>query len=308
MAGANSNTISLIKKYNFPIQKKYGQNFLIDDNILHGIVNASGTGPDDIVLEIGPGLGAMTGLLCRRAAHVIAVEIDRLLIPVLNETLADYDNLTLINDDILKVNIEDAFGNAKEQVRNKNHLPDEVHQDGSDGVKKADSKKLKVAANLPYYITTPVIMQLLEKEKCIDSITVMVQKEVAQRMSEKPGSKSYGALSLAVEYYAKAQYVMTVSHNCFLPKPDVDSAVIRLDIYDPDERPVRVKDPERMFAVIRAAFNQRRKTLVNAVSNAPGLNISKDQVKQALSQMQLPDSIRGEALTLEEYAMLSELF
>ena len=280
---ANSITVELLKKYDFPIQKKYGQNFLIDDNILRGIVEAAGIEESDTVLEIGPGLGALTGLLCRAAHHVYAVEVDRMLIPILSESMADHDNLTLINQDILKVDIEELIDFRSQQQR------------------------IKVVANLPYYITTPIIMQLLEKEKCISSITVMVQKEVAQRMSERPGSKSYGALSLAVQYYAAVEYIMTVSKNCFLPKPDVDSAVIRLDIYDPSERPVKTRDPEKMFRIIRAAFNQRRKTLVNAISNSAELDIEKNSILAALSRLGKPETIRGEALTLEEFARLSDL-
>ena len=290
----NSITIELLKKYEFPIQKKYGQNFLIDDNILRGIVDAAGVDKGDTVLEIGPGLGALTGLLCRSAQHVYAVEVDRMLIPILNESLADHENLTLINQDILKVDIEKLIykGTVEELGTDR---PDSVQQ------------KIKVVANLPYYITTPIILQLLEKGKCISSITVMVQKEVAQRMSEQPGSKSYGALSLAVQYYARARYIMTVSGNCFLPKPDVDSAVIRLDIYGPDERPVKTEDPDKMFRIIRAAFNQRRKTLINALSNAAELDIPKDHIRNALQEIGKPETIRGEALTLEEFARLSDL-
>jgi len=284
MAGANSTTIGLLKKYDFSIQKKYGQNFLIDDNILNGIVEAADIDNNDTVLEIGPGLGALTGLLCRRAKKVIAVEIDKMLISILGESLAGYDNLTLINDDILKIDINDL---AAENSDNKS--------------------KIKVVANLPYYITTPVIMALLEKENCISSITVMIQKEVAQRMNEKPGSKAYGALSLAVQFYAKTNYIMTVSKNCFIPKPEVDSAVIRLDIYEPDKRPVKAQDPDAMFRIIRAAFNQRRKTLVNALGNAPELSLNKETISSALSKMGKPETIRGEALTPEEFAILSDI-
>lgn len=281
MAGTNTTTIELLKKYNFPIQKKYGQNFLIDDNILNGIVSAAEVSDTDTVLEIGPGLGALTGVLCRAAAqgNVIAVEVDKMLIPILQETLGAYQNLTIINEDILKVDIEEL----------------------------AKDSRIKVVANLPYYITTPVIMELLEKSKCIRSITVMIQKEVAERMQEGPGSKSYGALSLAVQFYAKPRYIMTVSRNCFLPKPDVDSAVIRLDIYEEGERPVNPKDPELMFRLIRAAFNQRRKTLSNSISNAANLSFSREEVVSALEAMDLPAAIRGEALTLEQFARLSDL-
>jgi len=281
MAGTNATTIELLRKYNFTIQKKYGQNFLIDDNILDRIVEAAEISPTDTVLEIGPGLGALTARLCR-AAHqgkVIAVEVDRMLIPILGESLQEYQNLTLINEDILKVDI---------------------------GSLKADTK-LKVAANLPYYITTPVIMELLERFDCIDSITVMVQKEVAERMQEGPGSKSYGALSLAVQFYAKPEYMMTVSKNCFLPRPDVDSAVIRLDVYARDERPTAPRDPDFMFRLVRAAFNQRRKTLVNALSNSAELNVTKEMVLKALLQMGQPAGVRGEALSLAQFASLADL-
>ena len=272
-------TIEILKKYDFPVQKKYGQNFLVDDNILNGIVSAAEICKDDTVLEIGPGLGALTAALLRSAGRVIAVEVDRMLIPILNETLADYDNLTLINDDILKVDLETI----------------------------AAGKKLKVVANLPYYITTPVIMQLLENESCISSITVMVQKEVAERMEVGPGSKSYGALSLAVQYYSKPQYIMTVSRNCFIPKPEVDSAVIRLDIYEEDQRPVNPADPDKMFRIIRAAFNQRRKTLVNALSNSADVAAEKEAVLEALRKMDLSETVRGEALTLDQFARLADL-
>ena len=285
MASTNSTTIELLKKYNFSIQKKYGQNFLIDDNILNGIVEAADITRDDTVLEIGPGLGALTGFLCRAAGKVIAVEVDKMLIPILKESLQDYDNLTLINDDILKVDIEQL-----------------IREYGL-----TDSGSVKVVANLPYYITTPIIMELLEKKRCIRSITVMVQKEVAERMQEGPGSKSYGALSLAVQYYSEPNYVMTVSRHCFLPKPDVDSAVIRLDIYPEPERPVQVTDPDKMFRIIRAAFNQRRKTLVNSIANAQNLFFTKDAVVKALTQMGKSETVRGEALSLADFARLSDL-
>lgn len=281
MAGTNSTTIELLRKYNFTIQKKYGQNFLIDDNILNGIVEAADVNKEDTVLEIGPGLGALTSFLCRAAKRAIAVEIDKMLIPILKETMQDFNNFTLINEDILKVDLQEVIGE--------------------------NEGKIKVVANLPYYITTPIIMELLEKKNNIKSITVMVQKEVAERMQEGPGSKSYGALSLAVQYYSKPKYIMTVSRNCFLPKPDVDSAVIRLDIYDPEERPVNAKNSDKMFRLIRAAFNQRRKTLVNSVSNAPDLQYSKAEIVKALLDMNLSETVRGEALTLEQFAQLSDL-
>jgi len=293
MAGTNATTVELLRKYHFTIQKKYGQNFLIDDNILEGIVKAADIAPEDTVLEIGPGLGALTARLCR-AAHrgrVIAVEVDRMLIPILQESLQDYPNLTLINEDILKVDLDSL----------------RIQDPGTSGAAAGSFSKLKVVANLPYYITTPVIMNLLEKYDGIERITVMVQKEVAERMQEGPGSKSYGALSLAVQFYTKPYYVMTVSKNCFLPKPDVDSAVIRLDVYDRAERPVDPKNTERMFRVIRAAFNQRRKTLVNALANSAELTCTKEEIIAALQQMDLSAAVRGEALTLAEFAALSDL-
>ena len=312
MAGTNSTTIELLKKYNFSIQKKYGQNFLIDDNILSGIVSAAEVTKDDIVLEIGPGLGALTGQLCRAAGQVIAVEVDKMLIPILGETMQDYDNFTLVNEDILKVDIEALIADV---VRNKMtqsdaEKPEEnIDLDFAKDTDKSVSEipKIKVVANLPYYITTPIIMELLEKKSCIKSITVMVQKEVAERMQEEPGSKSYGALSLAVQYYSKPEYVMTVTRNCFLPRPDVDSAVIRLDIYEPDKRPVKAADPSKLFAIIRAAFNQRRKTLANSIANAQALSYTREQVADALREMNLSETVRGEALTLEEFARLSDL-
>ena len=312
MAGTNSTTIELLKKYNFSIQKKYGQNFLIDDNILSGIVSAAEVTKDDIVLEIGPGLGALTGQLCRAAGQVIAVEVDKMLIPILGETMQDYDNFTLVNEDILKVDIEELIADV---VRNKMtqtdaEKPEEnIDLDSAKDMDKSVSEipKIKVVANLPYYITTPIIMELLEKKSCIKSITVMVQKEVAERMQEEPGSKSYGALSLAVQYYSKPEYVMTVTRNCFLPRPDVDSAVIRLDIYEPDKRPVKAADPSKLFAIIRAAFNQRRKTLANSIANAQALSYTREQVADALREMNLSETVRGEALTLEEFARLSDI-
>lgn len=292
-------TYDLIKKYDFTIQKKYGQNFLIDQNILEGIAEGAKITENDIVLEIGPGLGALTQCLCERAKHVIAVEIDRMLIPILKETMQTYDNFTLVHNDILKTDIpalvrsvilKDCDKEAPEECATGEDLP-----------------KIKVVANLPYYITTPIIMELLEKEQIIQSITVMVQKEVADRMQEGVGTKSYGALSLAVQYYARPEIVMTVSKNCFVPKPDVDSAVINLQIYPAEERPVKTEDPELMFRVIRAAFNQRRKTLVNALSNAANLKFSKAEIQAAIEGIGKAPAIRGEALTLAEFAALTDL-
>lgn len=269
----------IIKEQNFAVQKKYGQNFLVDTNILEGIVNAAEITKDDVVLEIGPGMGSLTQYLLEAAKEVIAVEVDKMLIPILKDNLKEYDNLTLIHGDVLKLDL------------------DEILKD----------QRVKVVANLPYYITTPIVMELLEKQENIESITVMVQKEVAQRMREGPGSKSYGALSLAVQFYSKPEIVLNVSKHCFLPKPDVDSAVIKLDIYKKEERPVQAKDAEFMFCLIRAAFNQRRKTLLNALSNDAGTKIPKEKTLEALSKMGKSESIRGEALTLQEFAELSDL-
>ncbi|MBR5930778.1 MAG: 16S rRNA (adenine(1518)-N(6)/adenine(1519)-N(6))-dimethyltransferase RsmA [Lachnospiraceae bacterium] len=275
------NVQKIIKDHQFSVRKKYGQNFLVDANILGAIVEAADIQKDDLVLEIGPGLGALTEHLLQAGGKVIAVEVDPMLIPILQENLKGYDNLVLINDDILKVDL-DAL----------------IEKEGG-------GRKAKVVANLPYYITTPVVMELLEKQTRIESITVMVQKEVAQRMQEGPGSKSYGALSLAVKYYAKAEMLMTVSKHCFIPQPDVESAVIRLDVYDESERPVKTDYEEEMFRLIRAAFNQRRKTLINALSNAQNLSYTKERIQNALTEIGKDISIRGEALTLEEFAQLT---
>jgi len=276
-------SIDLIKSRRFAVQKKYGQNFLTDENILENIADAAGIGPDDCVLEIGPGMGALTGYLLEAAGKVIAVEIDKMLIPILEATLSGYDNFLLINDDILKVDLEGLI--ERENA----------------------GRPIKVVANLPYYITTPIILRLLESGLNIESITVMVQKEVAERMMEGPGSKAYGALSLAVQYYSSPSLKMRVPRNCFYPAPDVDSAVIRLDVFRPEERPVKVSDPRELFIIIRAAFGQRRKTLVNALGNAAGLHYSKEQITDALNAMGKDASIRGEVFTLEEFAQLAEL-
>lgn len=283
--GNPNKTLELIKNNNFSIQKKYGQNFLIDANVLSSIAGEAGITKDDIVLEIGPGLGALTEYLLQGAKHVIAVEVDKMLIPILQENFKEYDNFTLINDDILKVDIEELIASVSGN----------------------EAAKVKVVANLPYYITTPIVMELLEKQHNIDSITVMIQKEVAQRMQESPGSKAYGALSLAVQFYSRPEVVMIVSKNCFIPKPDVDSAVIKLDIYEKEDRPVKVGNEERMFNLIRAAFNQRRKTLVNALGNAQNLTYSKEQVAEALVKMGKSETIRGEALSLSDFAELSDI-
>ena len=279
--GIPKNTIEIIQKYNFAFQKKFGQNFLIDTHVLEKIISAAGVTKDDMVLEIGPGIGTMTQYLAEHAKRVVAVEIDSNLIPILQETLADYDNITVINDDILKVDI-----NALAQEYN-------------------GGRPIKVVANLPYYITTPIIMGLFESNVPIDNITVMVQKEVADRMQVGPGSKDYGALSLAVQYYAEPYIVANVPPNCFIPRPGVCSAVIRLTRHQ--EPPVDVKDAKLMFRLIRASFNQRRKTLLNGLANSPELSFSKEQITSAIEKMGLPASVRGETLTLEQFAHLSNL-
>ena len=277
--GNPTGTIEVLKKYNFNFQKRFGQNFLIDSNILEKIVSAAQVTKDDCVLEIGPGIGTMTQYLAESAREVIAVEIDKSLIPILADTLSPYDNVTVINEDILKVDI-------RKLVEEKNQ-----------------GKPIKVVANLPYYITTPIIMGLFESHVPLKSITIMIQKEVADRMQVGPGTKDYGALSLAVQYYAKPEVVAYVSPDCFIPKPNVGSAVIRLDRYE--EPPVQVEDEEFMFKIIRAAFNQRRKTLANGLGNAPDLPITRVQAAEALEELGFSASIRGEALTLEEFALLS---
>ena len=274
--GNPKNTIEIIQKYEFMFQKKFGQNFLIDTHVLEKIISAAGITKNDCVLEIGPGIGTMTQYLAENAGHVVAVEIDRNLIPILKETLADYDNVTVINEDILRVDIK--------------ALAEEYN----------DGKPIKVVANLPYYITTPIIMGLFESGVPIDNITVMVQKEVADRMKEGPGSKDYGALSLAVQYYAEPEIVANVPPNCFIPRPNVGSAVIRLTRHK--EMPVEVKDPALMFKIIRASFNQRRKTLQNGLGNASELPYTKEQIAAAIAEMGLTPTIRGEALSLAQFA------
>lgn len=278
--GIPANTIAVLQKYNFNFQKKFGQNFLIDTSVLERIIEESHITKDDCVLEIGPGIGTMTQYLAENARYVVAVEIDKALIPILGDTLSEYDNVTVINDDILKVDIQ--------------ALCDKYNE----------GRPIKVVANLPYYITTPIIMGLFESNVPLESITIMVQKEVADRMQCGPGTKDYGALSLAVQYYAKPEIVANVPPNCFMPRPNVGSAVIRLTRYN--EPPVNVDDPKKMFKLIRASFNQRRKTLVNGLANG-GLGISKEQVSEALDKMGLTTTIRGEALTLEQFAELSNI-
>lgn len=277
--GNPKNTIAVLQKYQFNFQKKFGQNFLIDTGILEEIIEAAQITKDDFVLEIGPGIGTMTQYLCEAARAVVAVEIDTNLIPILKDTLAEYNNVDVLNEDILKVNIS--------------KLAEE----------KNNGKPIKVVANLPYYITTPIIMGLFENHIPMKSITVMVQKEVADRMQVGPGTKDYGALSLAVQYYAKPYIVANVPPNCFMPRPKVGSAVIRLDRYE--EPPVQVKDEKLMFRIIRASFNQRRKTLANGLKNSPELDFTKEQIEAAIGHLGRGASIRGEALTLEEFAELA---
>ncbi len=280
--GQPQKTIEIIKKYEFAFQKKFGQNFLIDTHVLEKIIDSAGVTKEDCVLEIGPGIGTMTQYLAEEAGHVIAVEIDSKLIPILNETLADYNNVTVINEDILKVDIN------------------QITQTYNEG------RPIKVVANLPYYITTPIIMGLFEGGVPIDNITVMVQKEVADRMQVGPGSKDYGALSLAVQYYAEPYIVANVPPNCFIPRPGVGSAVIRLTRYQTP--PVDVVDPKLMFRLIRASFNQRRKTLQNGLNNSPEVSFTKEQIIAAIEYMGLNPSVRGETLTLKEFAGLSNFF
>ncbi|MBQ9277853.1 MAG: 16S rRNA (adenine(1518)-N(6)/adenine(1519)-N(6))-dimethyltransferase RsmA [Lachnospiraceae bacterium] len=272
-------TIEIIKKYNFAFQKRFGQNFLIDGHVIEKIIKAADIGKEDVVLEIGPGIGTMTQYLAEAAGKVYAVEIDKNLLPILADTLSEYDNVEVINEDILKLDIEEL---VKEEKGN-----------------------LKVVANLPYYITTPIIMGLLENHIPAKSITVMVQKEVAERMQAGPGSKDYGALSLAVQYYAEPYIAANVPPNCFMPRPNVGSAVIRLTNWD--NPPVSVRDEKLMFKLIRASFNQRRKTLQNGINNSPELSFTKEQVAEALIKLGKNENIRGEALTLSEFAKLSDL-
>ncbi|MFR5634644.1 MAG: 16S rRNA (adenine(1518)-N(6)/adenine(1519)-N(6))-dimethyltransferase RsmA [Monoglobales bacterium] len=280
--GNPKNTIEVIQKYEFAFQKKFGQNFLIDTHVLDKIIRAAGVTKEDMVLEIGPGIGTMTQCLAEAAGRVVAVEIDSNLIPILKDTLKDYDNITVINEDILKVDIK--------------KLAEEYN----------GGRPIKVVANLPYYITTSIIMGLFESEVPIDNITVMVQKEVADRMQTGPGSKDYGALSLAVQYYAEPYIVANVPPNCFIPRPNVGSAVIRLTRHQ--KPPVEVKDSGLMFRLIRASFNQRRKTLQNGLNNSSELHYSKEQIARAIESLGVPATVRGEALTLEQFARLANYF
>lgn len=275
-------TIQTIKKYEFAFQKKFGQNFLIDDHVITKIINAAEITKDDLVLEIGPGIGTMTQYLAEAAREVTAVEIDDALIPILKDTLKEWDNVTVLHGDILKTDIR--------------KIADEKNQ----------GRPIKVVANLPYYITTPIIMGLFESHVPVDSITVMVQKEVADRMQTGPGSKDYGALSLAVQYYAEPKIVANVPPNCFMPRPKVGSAVIRLTRHQ--NPPVTTLDEKLMFRLIRASFNQRRKTLSNSLKNSQELPYSKEEVEAAIKECGLPLNIRGEALTLEQFARLSDTF
>ncbi len=279
--GNFTNTKAILDKYGFTFQKKYGQNFLVDSNILENIVTGAGVTKEDCVLEIGPGIGTMTQYLCEKAGFVVAVEIDKKLIPVLNDTLSEYSNKVIINEDILKLDLNEI------------------------ALKYNEGRPIKVVANLPYYITTPIVMELFESHMPLFSITAMVQKEVALRMETGPGSKDYGALSLAVQYYSKPEIIMNVSAGCFIPRPNVDSAVIKMELYK--ENPVPVRNEAYMFSLIRASFNQRRKTLVNALSNAGVPGASKEAVSSALTEMGLSQTVRGEALSLKEFAALSDL-
>ena len=279
--GNPQNTIAVLQKYNFSFQKKFGQNFLIDTHVLDKIIRSAEITKDDFVLEIGPGIGTMTQYLACAAREVVAVEIDKALIPILEDTLSSYDNVTVINEDVLKLDIVKLA-----QERN-------------------GGKPIKAVANLPYYITTPIIMGLFESHVPVQSITVMVQKEVADRMQVGPGTKDYGALSLAVQYYAKPYIAANVPPNCFMPRPKVGSAVIRLECHE--EPPVQVKDEKLMFRIIRASFNQRRKTLANGLKNSPEISLSREGIEQAIAELGKGASVRGEALNLEEFAILSNI-
>ena len=274
--GIPKNTIEVLQKYNFNFQKRFGQNFLIDTHVLERIISEAEITKDDVVLEIGPGIGTMTQYLCESASKVIAVEIDNTLIPILADTLSEYDNVTVINEDVLKLDI--------------NKIVEE----------ECGGRPIKVVANLPYYITTPIIMSLFEKDVKIDSITVMIQKEVADRMQAAPGTSAYGALSLAVQYYAEPKLSAIVPPNCFVPRPNVDSAVIHLKVYE--ESPVKVDDEAMMFKIVKATFMQRRKTMVNSLTNAGFLNFSKEQILETLEEMGRRADVRGESFTVSDFA------
>jgi len=279
--GNPQKTIEVIQKYDFVFQKKFGQNFLIDPRVLEKIISAAEITKEDLVVEIGPGIGTMTQYLACAAREVVAIEIDKMLIPILQDTLSEYDNVTIINDDVLKVDL--------------NKLAEE----------KNGGRPVKVVANLPYYITTPIVMGLFENHVPVHSITIMVQKEVADRMRMGPGTKDYGALSLAVQYYAEPYLVANVPQNCFMPRPKIGSAVIKLTVHE--NPPVTVQDEKLMFKLIRASFNQRRKTLANGLNNSTELHYSKEQVAQAIERLGLSPSVRGEALTLEQFARLADI-
>ena len=278
------NTIDIIKKYDFNFQKKFGQNFLIDTHVLDKICAESGLKENDLAIEIGPGIGALTQYLANAAKAVVAIEIDKNLLSILDETLADYKNTSIINADFLKIDLENLIDECKQKY--------------------GEFENIRIVANLPYYITTPIIMNVLESHTHIDSITVMIQKEVADRMQASPGTKDYGALSLAVQYYSNPYVVAFVPPNCFIPRPKVGSSVIRLDIYK--DKPIKTVDEKLMFQIIRAGFNQRRKTLVNSLANFEGLKLSKERIIHALSLLGKSEKIRGEALSLEEFAQLAE--
>lgn len=278
--GNPKGTIEILQKYNFNFQKRYGQNFLIDTHVLDKIIAAAQIGEDDFVVEIGPGIGTLTQYLACAAREVYAVEIDSALIPILEDTLSDYDNVTILNQDILKVDLKKL------------------------AMEKNAGRPVKIVANLPYYITTPIIMGLFEKAVPVDTVTVMVQKEVADRMQVGPGTKDYGALSLAVQYYAKPYIAANVPPNCFMPRPKVGSAVIRLTRHSTP--PVQVEDEKLMFRLIRASFNQRRKTLQNGLKNSSDLPFSKEEIEQAIKECGLPPAVRGETLTLQQFARLSD--
>jgi 16S rRNA (adenine1518-N6/adenine1519-N6)-dimethyltransferase len=279
--GNPKETIAILNKYHFVFQKKFGQNFLIDTHVLDKIIKAAEITKEDLVLEIGPGIGTLTQYLCEAAREVIAVEIDKALIPILEDTLSSYDNVTVRNEDILKVDINKL-------VQEKNN-----------------GKPIKIVANLPYYITTPIIMGLFEAHVPVENITVMVQKEVAERMQAAPGVKDYGALSLAVQYYAEPYIAANVPPNCFMPRPGVGSAVIRLSLHK--DNPVKVKDERLLFKIIRESFNQRRKTLVNGLNNGTEVKLPKETIAEAISELLVSPTIRGEALTLEQFAKLSDI-
>ncbi|MFV0467239.1 MAG: 16S rRNA (adenine(1518)-N(6)/adenine(1519)-N(6))-dimethyltransferase RsmA [Lachnospiraceae bacterium] len=279
--GNPKNTVEILQKYNFNFQKKYGQNFLIDGSMLEKIIQSAEITKEDFVLEIGPGIGTMTQYLCETAREVVAVEIDKNLIPILRDTLSDYTNVEIINEDILKLDIR--------------RLAEEKNQ----------GRPVKVVANLPYYITTPIIMGLFESRVPLESITIMVQKEVADRMQSGPGTKDYGALSLAVQYYSIPKIAAIVPPNCFIPRPNVGSAVIKLTCHE--EKAVKVRDEKILFKVIRASFNQRRKTLANGLKNSLEIPLEKDVIETCITNLGVPVNIRGEALTLQQFAVLADL-